>query len=55
LESLSKEDAFAIFKEALQDAGVSSTWRWEDANRVTSSDMRVKALKSIAERKVAFN
>jgi len=55
LDSLSKEDAISIFKEALQDAGVTTTWRWEDANRVTASDFRIKALKTIAERKAAFN
>ena len=34
---------------------MSTTWRWEDANRVTGSDMRVKAIKTIADRKIAFN
>ncbi len=44
-----------VFKEALRDAGISVTWKWEDANRVIMHDPRVKALKSIAERKVAYN
>jgi pre-mRNA-processing factor 40 len=44
-----------VFKEALKDQGVSSSWKWEDANRVIMNDPRVKALKSIGERKQAFN
>ncbi len=44
-----------VFKEALKDQGVSSSWKWEDANRVIIHDPRVKALKSISERKMAFN
>jgi FF domain len=55
LETLSKEEAIAVFKDALKDAGVSSTWRWDDAQRVTVHDIRIKALKTIAERKQIFN
>ena len=40
-----------VFKEALRDCGVSTSWKWEDANRVVMHDPRVKALKSISERK----
>jgi pre-mRNA-processing factor 40 len=52
---LEKEDAFAVFKEALRDAGVTSSWKWEDANRVVLHDPRVRALRAISERKSAFN
>lgn len=34
---------------------MSASWKWEDANRVTMHDPRVKALKTISERKQAFN
>ena len=34
---------------------MSSTWRWDDASRVTGHDPRFKVLRSIAERKLAFN
>lgn len=44
-----------VFKDALREAGVTVTWKWEDANRVIMSDPRVKALKAISERKQAFN
>lgn len=54
-DNLTKEDATIVFKEALRDAGISISWKWEDANRVIMHDPRVKALKSISERKVAFN
>jgi pre-mRNA-processing factor 40 len=52
---LSKEDAVMVFKEALKDSGVSTSWKWEDANRVIMHDPRVKAIKTISERKAAFN
>lgn len=55
LDTLSKDEAIAVFKDALKDAGVSSTWRWDDAQRVTSHDLRIKALKTLAERKIIFN
>jgi len=44
-----------VFKEALLEAGVSATWRWDDAQRVTASDPRFKALKTTSDRKAAFN
>ena len=43
-----------MFKEALKEAGVSSTWRWDDASRVIMHDPRIKALKAISERKQVF-
>lgn len=54
-DNLSREDAVAVFKDALREAGVTVTWKWEDANRVVMNDPRVKALKAISERKQAFN
>jgi len=54
-ENVSKEDAILIFKECLRDMGVSTSWKWEDANRVVQNDPRVKALRTISERKQAFN
>jgi hypothetical protein len=55
LDTLSKEDCIGVFKDALKAAGVTATWRWDDAQRVTSHDIRIKALKTLAERKTAFN
>lgn len=44
-----------VFKDLLRDMGVTTSWKWEDANRVIQNDPRVKALKTISERKAAFN
>lgn len=54
MDALTKEEAQSVFKDALVHAGITSTWRWEDAQRVTASDLRIKALKTLAERKAAF-
>jgi pre-mRNA-processing factor 40 len=35
--------------------GVGSLWKWEDAKRVVEDDPRSRALRSMAERKNAFN
>lgn len=44
-----------VFKDLLKDIGVTTSWKWEDANRIIQNDPRVKSLKSISERKQAFN
>ena len=33
-DNLSKEDAVGVFKDLLRDMGVTTSWKWEDANRV---------------------
>lgn len=33
-ENLSKQESIEVFKELLKDMGVSTSWKWEDANRV---------------------
>ena len=35
--------------------GVTTSWKWEDANRVIQTDPRLKAIKAISERKQAYN
>lgn len=54
-DNLSREDALHVFFEALREAGVTASWRWDDANRVVMHDPRIKAIKTISERKHAFN
>ena len=54
-DNLSKEDSYLVFKDLLKDQGVTTSWKWEDANRIIQSDPRVKAIKTISERKQAFN
>jgi hypothetical protein len=38
----------------LSDLGVAVTWKWEDVNRVVQHDERVKVLRTMADRKQAF-
>ena len=33
-DNLSKDDAMMVFKDLLKDMGVTTSWKWEDANRV---------------------
>jgi hypothetical protein len=33
-DNLSKEDSTMVFKDLLRDMGVTTSWKWEDANRV---------------------
>lgn len=54
-DGLTREESFSVFKDALREAGVSSSWKWEDANRVIMHDPRLKAIRTISERKQAFN
>ena len=44
-----------VFKDLLKETGVTTSWKWEDVNRIIQSDPRVKALNSISERKQAVN
>lgn len=53
-DNLGKEEAQEIFQQMLSDLGVAVTWKWEDVNRVVQHDDRVKALRTMADRKQAF-
>lgn len=35
--------------------GVTTSWKWEEANRVIQNDPDIIVLKSMSERKIAFN
>jgi hypothetical protein len=48
------EEAVKAFKKMLSDLGVTATWRWEDAHRMIQGEERAKTLKTIHERKRAF-
>lgn len=57
-ESLSyanKAEAKIAFKQLLESAHVESNWTWDQAMRVIVNDKRYGALKSLAERRKAFN
>lgn len=54
-EKMSKEEGFKCFKKLLTDLGVTATWRWEDAHRIVQNEERAKCLKTVHDRKQAFN
>ncbi|KAI0499429.1 hypothetical protein KFK09_020332 [Dendrobium nobile] len=50
-----KQEAKNAFKSLLESANVESDWTWEQAMRVIINDKRYGALKTLGERKQAFN
>ncbi|XP_042506427.1 pre-mRNA-processing protein 40A-like isoform X2 [Macadamia integrifolia] len=50
-----KQEAKNAFKALLESANVEYDWTWEQAMRVIINDKRYGALKSLGERKQAFN
>ncbi|XP_068649795.1 pre-mRNA-processing protein 40A-like [Aristolochia californica] len=50
-----KQEAKNAFKALLESANVESDWTWEQAMRVIINDKRYGALKTLGERKQAFN
>ncbi|XP_078168020.1 pre-mRNA-processing protein 40A [Carex rostrata] len=51
----SKQEAKSAFKALLESANVESDWSWDQAMRVIINDKRYGALKTLGERKQAFN
>lgn len=51
----SKQEAKNAFKELLESVNVQSDWTWEQAMREIINDRRYGALKTLGERKQAFN
>ncbi|KAL3696119.1 hypothetical protein R1sor_010195 [Riccia sorocarpa] len=51
----SKAEAKNAFKELLESVHVESDWTWDQAMRVIINDKRYGALKTLGERKQAFN
>ncbi|KAF0465242.1 formin binding protein 3 [Gigaspora margarita] len=49
-----KEEAEAAFREMLKKSGVKSDWSWEQTMRATISNPMYRALKTLNERKQAF-
>ncbi|OVA01174.1 WW domain [Macleaya cordata] len=50
-----KQEAKNAFKALLESANVESDWNWDQAMRVIINDKRYGALKTLGERKQAFN
>jgi len=53
-DNLSRQEAVEVFQGMLSDLGIAVTWKWEDVNRVVQNDERVKVLRTMADRKQAF-
>ncbi|KAF9365807.1 PRP40 pre-mRNA processing factor 40 [Mortierella sp. NVP85] len=53
-EFSTKEEAEEAFKNLLKETGVTSTWTWEQTMRAVVSNPMYRALKTVAERKSAF-
>ena len=51
---MAKDEAMKVFQQLLSDLGVTSSWKWEDVNRVVMEEERSKVFKTTAERKHAF-
>ena len=52
--NMAKDEAMKVFQQLLSDLGVTSSWKWEDVNRVVMEEERSKVFKTTAERKHAF-
>uniref|UniRef100_A0A1J3JQF4 Pre-mRNA-processing protein 40B n=1 Tax=Noccaea caerulescens TaxID=107243 RepID=A0A1J3JQF4_NOCCA len=52
---ISKSEAMDVFKSLLKSANVRSDWTWEQAMREIINDRRYGALRTLGERKQAFN
>ncbi|XP_075496106.1 pre-mRNA-processing protein 40A isoform X2 [Primulina tabacum] len=50
-----KQEAKNAFKSLLESANVEADWNWDQAMRVIINDKRYSALKTLGERKQAFN
>ncbi|KZV54521.1 pre-mRNA-processing protein 40A-like [Dorcoceras hygrometricum] len=50
-----KQEAKNAFKSLLESANVEADWSWDQAMRVIINDKRYSALKTLGERKQAFN
>ncbi|KAL6504305.1 hypothetical protein OROGR_026228 [Orobanche gracilis] len=50
-----KQEAKNVFKALLESANVEADWSWDQAMRVIINDKRYGALKTLGERKQAFN
>jgi pre-mRNA-processing factor 40 len=55
IEKLPKEDIDKLFKDMLRKSGVTSTWKWEDCERVLYSEEVWKAVKTFSEKRNLFN
>ena len=55
LENLPKEEIYKLFKDMLRRAGITSTWKWEDCQRVLQGETIWKIIKTFSEKRNLFN
>ena len=55
IEKLPKEEKHKLFKDQLRKAGVTATWKWEDAERVLYNEPIWKSIKTFQEKRSLFN
>ena len=55
IEKLPKEEKYKLFKDQLRRAGVTATWKWEDAERVLYNEPIWKSIKTFQEKRSLFN
>lgn len=55
LTYMAQEEAKDAFKELLAYVNCRADWSWEQAMRATINDVRYGALKTVGEKKAAFN
>ena len=53
-EKLSKQEINTLFKDLLKKTNITSTWTWEDTERVLSNEDCWQAVKTFQERKQLF-
>jgi pre-mRNA-processing factor 40 len=54
MELSKKEEVRAVYIQMFQEAGVSSTWKWEDFQRIMKHDDRFNIIKTIGQKKQIF-
>ena len=55
IESLPKEEKHKLFKDLLKKGGITTTWKWEDAERVLCNEPIWKSIKTFQEKRGLFN
>ncbi len=55
LDNLPKEEAYKLFKDMLRRAGITSTWKWEDCQRVLQGESIWKVIKTFKEKHSLFD
>lgn len=55
IDKLPKAEKHKLFKDQLRKAGVTATWKWEDAERVLYAEPIWKSIKTFQEKRSLFN